>query len=111
MKYTQTIIHGVWVLSLLILASCASNRKKANCTEIRYRLDHTQYTDDQRDWIEDEWKECMTEYDSLAKLDSVQFRGIYDQFKDSIQINGDTTKHKPAHHNSGAVMTVPGGTP
>lgn len=99
MNYIQVSIKICFALSLLVLASCASHRKKANCTEIRYRLDHVQYTEDQRDWIEEEWKQCMFEYDSLAKLDSAQYQGIYHQFADSLHMLPDTA-HKVAPHDS-----------
>lgn len=67
----------------LLAFSCASHRKQANCSEIRYRLDHVQYTEDQREWIEEEWRLCESEYDSLKKVDRKKYQGIYDQFQDS----------------------------
>jgi hypothetical protein len=79
---------AIWIVTftlILLIVGCASQRKKVNCNEIRYRLDHVSYDDDQRQWIEEEWSYCMVEYDSLRKIDSVKYRGIYSQF-DSIQI-------------------------
>lgn len=70
---------------LLLLFSCASHRKKANCSEIRYRLDHMEYNEDQREWIEEEWKLCESEYDSLSKVDQNRYQGIYSQFLDSTR--------------------------
>lgn len=74
------------LLFLVLLTGCASHRKQANCEEIRYRLDHVQYEEDQRDWIEEEWKTCTLEADSLAQADRKQYQGIYQQFAtDSTQ--------------------------
>lgn len=88
-----------WLLIILVvslLLSCASTRKKANCSEIRYRLDHMQYTEDQKEWIEGEWQACMLEYDSLARLDSARYGGIYAQFRDSTEQTKDSASLAPA---------------
>jgi hypothetical protein len=91
------------ILGVLLLVGCASHRKAANCSEIRYRLDHMEYNEDQREWIEEEWRQCKVEYDSLARIDSVKYKGIYGQFADStgrlLILPPDST---PAPANSGA---------
>lgn len=91
----------LWLLLLttfFLAFSCASHRKKANCSEIRYRLDHVQYTEDQREWIEEEWKLCESEYDSLKKVDSKNYQGIYNQFQDSTEKStSDTIRDSSAN--------------
>jgi len=85
--------HLFWLVTLCFIGvclSCASHRKQANCSEIRYRLDHLQYSPEQREWIEGEWTECKYEQDSLAKIDAVKFRGIYEQFVDSSSVDSTT---------------------
>ncbi|HSQ40897.1 MAG TPA: hypothetical protein VLM37_01305 [Fibrobacteraceae bacterium] len=89
---------GVAFLLTLLLVACASQRKAANCSEIQYRLDHMQYTEDQREWIEGEWHQCQTEYDSLARIDSVRYGGIYQQFFDSAAI------HNALHGDSSTLV-------
>jgi len=110
MNHIQVSTKFILCITLLVLAGCASHRKKANCSEIRYRLDHVQYSEDQHDWIEGEWKECMSEYDSLAKVDSVQYQGIYHQFADSLHILPDSTAHKATPRDSTS-KSITEGTP
>lgn len=78
---------AVLVVGMLTLfISCASQRKQATCHEIKYRLDHLDYNDNQREWIQAEYEECQKEQADLAHQDSVQYRSIYEQFQtDSTQ--------------------------
>ncbi len=72
--------HFIWIMGVLLILGCPSHRKNANCAEIRYRLDHMEYTPDQKEWIEEEWEQCKIEADSLAAIDKVKYSGIYQQF-------------------------------
>lgn len=85
----------LWILIVsigMVVIGCPSHRKNANCAEIRYRLDHMDYTPDQKEWIEQEWEQCKVEADSLAALDQVKYGSIYQQFsaQDSAS-NADST--------------------
>jgi|GEM_PF-3130354 len=91
---------------ILLLSACASQRKKANCSEIRYRLDHVSYDDDQRQWIEDEWSYCIAEYDSIRKVDSVKYRSIYSQF-DSVQIENTQPNLSSSNPSSSSTLGAP----
>lgn len=77
------MVYRALLMVILLLSGCVSHRKQAVCSEIRYRLDHMEYNEDQREWIEEEWKTCKQEYDSLARLDSARHGDIYQQFNQS----------------------------
>lgn len=87
-----------FVFLAMLALSCASHRKKANCGEIRYRLDHMQYNEDQREWIEEEWRQCEAEYDSLNKTDRAKYQGIYSAFQDSSSNPKDSVSMDSSSH-------------
>ena len=102
-----------WILLVLALASCASHRKLANCEEIRYRLDHSkdlEYNDDQRAWIEEEWKACMVEYDTLKEHDRINHSGIYAQFSDSTGVKLSSSSQASSSASLGTASADTSGT-
>lgn len=90
--FTNKLLMFIVVLmGVLLITGCPSHRKKANCSEIRYRLDHIEYTEDQKEWIVQEWELCEREADSLGKVDAVKYRGIYEQFSEQDSTVKDST--------------------
>ena len=69
-----------WGFAVLCLVSCASLRQNAVCSEIRYRLDNMDYNDDQKEWIEEEWRACIAERDSLAIIDGEKYETLLEEY-------------------------------
>lgn len=71
---------------LLFLVACASQRQKAVCSEIEYRLESLGHSADQRAFIEEELRQCKTQQKEYAESDVLTNKakkGIYEQFEES----------------------------
>ena len=91
--------HYLIFMIILFLVGCASQRQKSVCAEIQYRLDHMGQSVDQREWLEEELRQCNAEQEEYAKSDSLTNKvkkSIYELYeesqKDSSKTATDTLK-------------------
>lgn len=79
-------LFGITLCAIILLAGCASQRKKPVCAEIEYRLNHTAMSPDQREWTARELSECRAEQAEYEKSDTLTNKvkkSIYEMYEDS----------------------------
>lgn len=90
-------LFGITLCAIILLAGCASQRKKPVCAEIEYRLNHTAMSPDQRAWTAEELRQCQAEQEEYAKSDSLtnKFKkSIYEMYADSKKDSAKTDSVK-----------------
>ena len=84
-----------WFLLSLFLISCASQRPKAVCSEIEYRLENLGHSPDQRAFVEEELRQCQEQQKEYAKSDVLTNKAkksIYELYQES---KGDSLNANP----------------
>ncbi|HHX15326.1 MAG TPA: hypothetical protein GX724_04115 [Fibrobacter sp.] len=73
------------IIVVFFLVACASQRQKAVCSEMEYRLNSFAHSPDQRAFAEEELRQCLAQQKEYAESDSLTNKakkGIYEQFEE-----------------------------
>ncbi len=78
---------------LFFLFGCASQRQKAVCSEIEIRLSAMDYSAEQRDFLEQELRDCKRQQQEYAKTDTLTNKAkksIYELYQATVKDSVET---------------------